>query len=247
MSNRRNAKRPPGSEGLRLIVGQGTGETGQGTGESPRRGELHAVGTQAVVGGKRVTRRELPALPAAAAGSIHAVTVSLHGAQPPLWRRLELPSMIALDHLHEVLQLTFDWSDFGPHSFQTPYGEFGGPVRPASRAAHRAAERCDDSAVALAQAVGEENVLIVYLYGYDDEWRVDITIGKVRPASPGVAYPRCTGGQGEDTPGDGYRGIREFDAERAEFAVDSGPDIDFDPEELTDELSELAGVITPRS
>jgi len=143
MSNRRKTKRPRSSSDLRLVAGQKTRE-------SPRRGELHAVGALAVVGGKRVTRRELPTAPGMAAGGIHVITVSLHGTEPPLWRRLELPSAMSLDRLHEVLQLTFDWTDFGPHSFQTSYGEFGGPVRPASRALRRAAERRDDSAVALA-------------------------------------------------------------------------------------------------
>lgn len=241
MSNKRKAKRPNGpGEGLRLVSGQGTGETGQPL----RRGELHAVGAQAIIGGRRVARRELPALPGTA-GGVHVVTVNLLGAEPPLWRRLQLPSAITLDRLHEVLQLTFGWSDFGPHSLQTPYGEFGGPVRPTSRAARREAERGDDSAVALAQVAGEEDAQIVYLYGYDDEWWVDITVDKIRPAAPGVAYPRCVSGQGEDIPGDGYCGMREFNAERAEFAVGFGPDIDFSPEGLTDELSEVATVIVP--
>lgn len=238
MTNRRRTKRPRGSSDLRLVAGQGTGQ-------SPHRGELHAVGAQAIIGGKRATRRELPAAPETAAGGIHVVTVSLHGAEPSLWRRLELPSTMTLGRLHEVLQLTFDWSDFGPYSHQTPYGEFGGPTRPTSRAALRVAERGDDSTVTLAQAAGEEGAEIVYLYGYNDEWRVDITVDKIRPATPGVAYPRCTRGQGEDTPGDGYRGVREFDAERSEFAADFGPDIDFSPEDLTDELSDVATVIVP--
>ena len=238
MTNRRRSKRPRGSSDLRLVAGEGTGQS------SPR-GELHAVGAQAAVGGNRVTRRELPATPATAAGGIHVVTVSLRGAVPPLWRRLELPSAMTLDRLHEVLQLTFAWNDFGPHSHQTPYGEFGGPVRPASRALRRAAERGDDSTVTLAQAAGEEGAQIVYLYGYDDEWRVDITVDRTRPAVPGVAYPRCISGQGEDSPGDGYRGIQEFNAERSEFDADFGPDIEFGPEELNDELSEVATVIVP--
>jgi hypothetical protein len=239
MSNRRRTRRPQGSSDLRLVAGQGTGQ-------SPRRGELHAVGDQALVGGKRVTRRELPAMPADATAGIHVVTVSLHGAEPPLWRRLELPSAMTLDRLHEVLQRTFAWTDFGPHSHQTPYGEFGGPVRPMSRAARRAAERGDDTTVALAQTAGEEGARIVYLHGYEDEWRVDITVDKIRSAAPGVAYPRCVSGQGDDSPGDGYRGIWEFNAERSEFAEDFGPDLDFSPADLTDELSELATVIVPR-
>lgn len=239
MSSRRKSNRPgDGASGLRLVAGQGTGG-------SPPRGQLHAVGSQAVVGGARVTRRELPGLAGTGSGSIHAVTVSLHGAMQPLWRRLEIPSAMTLDRLHKVLQLTFGWSDFGPHSFQTPFGEFGGRVSPKSRAARRAAERRDESAVALAQAAGGEATSIVYVYGYDDEWRVDIAIAGVRAAAPGVAYPRCTGGQGEDTPGEGS--LREFNAEREELNEGLGPDVDFDPEELTDDLSELATVIKPTS
>jgi Plasmid pRiA4b ORF-3-like protein len=192
-----------------------------------------------LVAGKGVAQRELPAMPKTATWGIHVVIVSLHGAAPPPWRRLEVPSAITLDRLHEVLQETFGWSDFGPHSFVTIYGEFGGPVRPASRAAKRAAERRDESGVVLAQVADEEGLGMAYLYGYDDEWRVDILVERILPAAPGVAYPRCTGGQGEDTPGEGYHGVREFNAEREPFA----PDMDFDPEDLTDDLADLATVI----
>jgi hypothetical protein len=125
----------------------------------------------------------------------------------------------------------------------TTYGEFGGPVRPASRAAKRAAERRDESGVALARAGDSEGTEILYLHGYDDEWRVEITVDRIRPAKPGVAYPRCTGGQGEDKPGD-YLDLREFNAEREESAQDFGPDIDFYPDELTDILVDL---LTPDS
>ena len=182
-------------------------------------------------------------MPETAVNGIHVVIVSLHGAAPPPWRRLELPSAITLDRLHEVLQETFGWSNFGPHSFVTLYGEFGGPVRPTSRAAKRAAKRRDESGVALAQAAGDEGAGIAYLYGYHDEWRVDILVERILPAATGVAYPRCTGGQGEDIPGEGYHGVREFNAEREEPWLD----VDFDPEDLTDDLSDLATVITPRS
>jgi len=240
-------KRPRGTAGqgnsLRLVAGQGTGE-------SPRSGSLRAVGSRSVADGgrlarrelpARVERRELPATPETAAGSIHVLIVSLHGAAPPPWRRLELPSAMTLDRLHEVLQWTFGWSDFGPHSFVTLYGEFGGPVRPASRAAKRAAERRDESGVALAQAAGDEGDGIAYLYGYHDEWRVDILVEQILPATPGAAYPRCTGGQGEDIPGEGYEGVWEFNAEREELALD----VYFDPEELTEDLADLATVIIP--
>ena len=249
MSNRRKVKRPRGVAGrdhrLRLVAGQGAAE-------SPRSGSLRVVGSQSVADGARADRRELPAMPETAASSIHVLVVSLHLAEPPAWRRLELPSAITLDRLHQVLQGTFCWYNFGPHSFVTTYGEFGGPVRPTSRAAKRAAARHDESGVALAQAAGGRGDGIAYLYGYDDEWMVDILVEQILPATPGVAYPRCTGGQGEDIPGEGYRGVREFNAERAEDAAEDGPPIfpcsdDIDPEVETDMLAHLATVLIPES
>lgn len=194
-----------------------------------------------------VAVRDLPAMPESARRGIHVIDALLRGA--PTWRRLEVPSAITLERLHEVLQETFGWDNRGPHSFLSVYGEFGGPVRPGSRAAKREAERRDESGVTLAQIAGKEGAWIAYVYGYRDEWRVDILAEKIRPATPGVAYPRCTGGHGEDTPGDLYGGVREFNAEREEEDEDEDEgawqDDYFDPEYLTDDLSDLATVIIP--
>jgi hypothetical protein len=60
---------------------------------------------EAYVGGRRVPRRELLPLEKPAATTVHTVKASLHGAKPPVWRRLELPSGLTLDMVHEVLQV----------------------------------------------------------------------------------------------------------------------------------------------
>jgi len=154
---------------------------------------------------------------------------------------MELPSTITLDQLHEVLQWVFDWSNFGPHSFVTIHGEFGGPVWPMSRASKRATERRDEAGIMLAQVAGEEGSGLAYLRGFGDEWRVDIQVEKILAAAPGVGYPRCTAGQGEEVPGDRYDGVLEFNADRDPF----GADVDLDPEELADEIAHPATVIIP--
>ncbi len=48
------------------------------------------------------------------------VKVSLYGAKPPVWRRLEIPSAMPLNLMHAVLQVAFDWHDSGPLSQAMP-------------------------------------------------------------------------------------------------------------------------------
>jgi hypothetical protein len=135
-------------------------------------------------------------------------------ATPPPWRLPEVPSAMTLDRLHELLQRMFGWYGICPHSFVTIYGEFFGLMGPTSRTAAQTGEPRDESGVALAQAAGEEGLGIAYLYGYRDEWRVQIRVEKILSAAVGVAYPRCTRGRGEDIPGEGCWGVPQFNAER---------------------------------
>jgi hypothetical protein len=121
-------------------------------------------------------------VPETAATSVHVVNVSLHGAFPPVWRRLELPSAMTLDRLHEIVQGLFGWDGFHLHVFETAYGEFGSP------SSYGSSDRSDEAAVALAQVAGGEGTEIVYVYDFGDDWRHDIVVEKIMPAGPGVAY-----------------------------------------------------------
>jgi hypothetical protein len=55
------------------------------------------------------------------------VKASLHGAKPPVWRRLGLPSELTLDTVHEVMQIAFSRHGYHPHQFETACGAFGRP------------------------------------------------------------------------------------------------------------------------
>ena len=188
------------------------------------------------VGGKRVVKQKLPRLPKRAETTVHVVKVNLYGAKPPIWRRLEIPSAMALDLVHEVLQAAFDWHGYHLHSFETVCGEFGDPSQDDDWS-----ERGDESAVALAQVAAAEKAKVVYVYDFGDDWRHDIVVEKILPAAPGVPYPRCTGGRGE-TPGEDSGGIWAFNEERAQGGI---PDSSFDPADVTQELADLMVVIAP--
>jgi len=163
---------------------------------------------QTFVGGKRVDKQPLPALPAHAATTVHQVKVSLHGAKPQVWRRLEIPSAMTLDRVHAVMQTAFGWHNAHLHAFETVYGQFGAPD------CEDWTDQDDESAVTLAQVATAKKAEVIYVYDFGDDWRHDIVVEKIRPAEAGVAYPRCTSGKGTAPEEDGG-GIRVFNYERA--------------------------------
>jgi Plasmid pRiA4b ORF-3-like protein len=190
---------------------------------------------QTFVGGKRVTAEKLPPLPEQAATTVYRVKMSLHGAKPPVWRRIEIPSAMRLNRVHEVMQAAFDWHGYHLHVFETAGGEFGPPDSDDGWV-----ERKDETTAALAQVAAAEKAKFVYSYDFRADWRLDIVVEKIAPAEPGVAYPRCTGGR-RAAPGEGSGEIEAFNESQAEW------DNTFDAGELTALLAELAEVLIPSS
>ncbi len=196
---------------------------------------LDRLGQQTLVGGKRVYIQKLPKLPKKAATTVHRVKVSLHGAKPPVWRRLEIPSAMRLDLVHEVIQVAFDWHGYHLHTFETVCGEFGSPDDDDDWS-----ERKDEATAALAQVAAAERAKVVYSYDFGDDWRHDIVVEKIEPAEPGVAYPRCTGGRRAAPPED-CGGIWAFNEYQADL------DDPFDADEVTARLADIAKVLIPAS
>ena len=194
---------------------------------------LSRLKEQTLVGGKRVTRQELPELPEDALTTVHRVKVSLYGAKPPVWRRLEIPSAMPLSRVHAVLQVAFGWHDYHLHAFETVCGEFGSPDQDVDWA-----ERQDEATATLAQVAGAERAKVVYSYDFGDDWRHDIVVETIIPAGPGVAYPRCTGGR-RDGPPEDCGGIWVFNEQFAGLG-----DL-FTVGDLNERLAGLATVLIP--
>jgi hypothetical protein len=196
---------------------------------------LNQLGQQTYVGGKRVAVQKLPRLPKQAATSVHRVKISLYGSKPPVWRRIEIPSAMRLDLVHEVIQATFDWHGYHLHVFETACGEFGAPDDDDPWS-----ERKDESAAALAQVAAAEKAKAVYTYDFGDDWRHDLMVEKIAPAEPGVAYPRCTGGR-RAAPREDCGGIEAFNRYQGKLGDT------FDVGDVTARLTEVATVLVPPS
>ncbi|MEU5722193.1 plasmid pRiA4b ORF-3 family protein [Micromonospora sp. NPDC047738] len=150
-------------------------------------------------GGAVPTQRRLARLPAKRKKSdgpapIYQIKVSLRGARPPIWRRLEVPADVSLAQLHVLIQLAFAWTDSHLHVFETPYGSFG---RPDADLGHRAASGATLEQVA--PAVGDK---LRYTYDFGDNWEHDILVEKVLDRAASVTYPRCVAGRRAAPPED---------------------------------------------
>ena len=47
------------------------------------------------------------------------VRLDLHGAKPPVWRRLELPGNLTLPQVHDLIQAAMGWTNSHLHRFRT--------------------------------------------------------------------------------------------------------------------------------
>ena len=66
--------------------------------------------------------------------TLHRVKVSLYGAKPPVWRRLEIPGAMPLNPVHAVLQIVGVRSCLAPTRRGRPAGAaaaFGSAAAPA--------------------------------------------------------------------------------------------------------------------
>jgi len=159
------------------------------------------------VGGPRGTgrargargRTAVPALPAKRKKSdrsapIYQIKVGLRGAEPPIWRRLEVPADISLARLHTVIQIAFGWDDSHLHAFETPYGRFGTPDADLGQRS--------EGSVTLEQVAPAAKSKLRYTYDFGDDWEHDILVEKVLDREGTAVYPRCTGGRRAAPPDD---------------------------------------------
>jgi len=178
--------------------------------------------------------------------SVHRLKVTLAGIRPPVWRRIEVPSTVTLQRLHQDIQRAFGW--YGGHLwvFSTALGEFG-TADPELGHRSAASKRLAD----VARARGDR---IDYTYDFGDDWVHRIVVEDVGPADPDVGYPRCLTGRRATPPEDcggvwGYADLLEIlaDAEHPEHAerldwlgLESGAEFDpahFDLAEVNQALS----------
>lgn len=117
---------------------------------------------------------------------MHKIKLSLRYLQPPIWRRLLVPSDTTLAELHHIIQDAMGWENCHLHQFEV------GDVSYTDPAHDPLDESQDEAQTTLAGLKAGDH--FVYWYDFGDDWFHDILVESVDQADPSVSYPRCVAG-----------------------------------------------------
>lgn len=167
----------------------------------------------------------------------YRLRVDLTGAQPPIWRRLELSSQMPLDELHLVIQSTFGWTDSHLHRFGSGTSVWDRTCEvylcPFDVDEGEDEHGIPEDEVRLDEVLVDVGERLHYVYDYGDDWQHVVRLEAVlaRPADAPRGW--CTDG-GRDAPPEDCGGIAGYQELVAAGEIDDG---DLDLEEVNDVLS----------
>lgn len=137
---------------------------------------------------------------------VYRLKVTLKGAKPPIWRRVEVAGDLTLYDLHNVIQIAMGWYDAHLHQFIVG-DEFYGMAED-----DLDMDIEDENKVTLDSLGLREKSKFQYQYDFGDDWMHEILVEKILPRVPDGAYPVCLKGKGACPPEDvgGVWGYADF-------------------------------------
>ena len=139
--------------------------------------------------------------------SVHQLKITLTGIDPPVWRRIQVPSTMPLCCLHDAIQAVFGWTDSHLHQFEKDGTFWGLP----ELYEEDDIDVIDESEVPVARVLKTEGDSLVYMYDFGDDWRHEVVLEKIIPVEA-PSEPVCVDGKRKCPPEDvgGTRGYLEF-------------------------------------
>ena len=139
------------------------------------------------------------------------VRLDLHGAKPPVWRRLELPGDLTLPRVHDVIQAAMGWTNSHLHRFRTG-SDHRSPTFVTSFDVEEGEDGTLEDDVRLDQLVAEKGDELWYEYDFGHGWDHRLVVEGVLDEPPTTA--RCVIGRMACPPEDcgGIGGYEELAA-----------------------------------
>lgn len=157
------------------------------------------------------------------------VRVDLDGAEPPIWRHLQLSSHLTLAQLHEILQLAMGWTDSHLHHFRMGPRKLDRKLQPfltTFDVEEEGEEGVFEGDVRLDQVIAKRGDRLFYEYDFGDGWQHTVRLEKIKPWRDGDPEAECTAGERACPPEDvgGLGGLAEV------LEILAGETADKDPE-----------------
>jgi hypothetical protein len=143
---------------------------------------------------------------ASARSVAYVLVILLKEIEPPIWRRLIVPSSISLKKLHLVLQTTMGWANYHLHQFETAEGVFGTPDPDYPDGT------LNEARIRLDRFLVGPGDCIQYEYDFGDGWMHELRLEKVIAPVEGDISIECIDGARACPPEDvgGPHGYLEF-------------------------------------
>ncbi len=106
----------------------------------------------------------------------------------PIWRRLLVRSNTSIADLHDILQISFEWTDFHLHRFLIRGKEYG-----VGRAGFTSFST-NARKTLLSHFRFRLNERFLYEYDFSDLWQHQVRIEGIKPFEENKVYPVCVGG-----------------------------------------------------
>ena len=139
------------------------------------------------------------------------VRLDLHGAKPPVWRRLELPGDLTLPRLHDAIQAAMGWSNSHLHRFRTGR-DHRSPYFVTTFDLDEGEDGLLEDDVRMDQLLTEKDDELWYEYDFGDGWDHRLVVEEVFEDPPSTLT--CTAGRMACPPEDcgGLGGYEELAA-----------------------------------
>jgi hypothetical protein len=137
---------------------------------------------------------------------VYQLKVTLRGIRPPIWRRIQVLSDIALSRLHTILQVVMGWTDSHLHQFLASGTYYGTPDP------ELGIERQNERRVRLNEVLRRPKDRMEYEYDFGDGWEHDIVLERTMSPVPKGRYPIVVAGKRACPPDDvgGIGGYYDF-------------------------------------
>jgi hypothetical protein len=164
--------------------------------------------------------------------------IELLGIEPPIWRRIQVPSDYSFWDLHVAIQDSMGWLDCHLHQFKIV--GFDSIIGIPDEDNIDLEETLPGWELKIEDFLNESALLASYEYDFGDSWMHEVRFEGFHPAEEGISYPVCLNGARRCPPEDcgGIYGYEDFlriigdpaDPEHKDMLVWAGGS--FDPEDF---------------